>query len=100
MPGAVRYKTLLFLLMLTCFVPSVLAQQFDIAGKSKRVYVPFKIVRSMVVLQLKINGKAYLLDTLNETTFVVKQQLHFRDIVKGEEYMLFYNKINLTSYES
>ena len=51
-------------------------------------------------IQLKINGKAYLLDTLNETTFVVKQQLHFRDIVKGEEYMLFYNKINLTSYES
>lgn len=51
-------------------------------------------------IQLKINGKAYLLDTLNETTFVVKQQLQFRDIVKGEEYMLFYNKINLTSYES
>ena len=66
MPGAVRYKTLLFLLMLICFVPSVLAQQFDIAGKSKRVYVPFKIVRSMVVLQLKINGKGpfnFILDT-------------------------------------
>ncbi len=50
--------------------------------------------------QLKINGKVYLLETLNQTTFVVKQQLQFRDIVKGEEYLLFYSKINLTSYES
>jgi phosphatidylserine/phosphatidylglycerophosphate/cardiolipin synthase-like enzyme len=51
-------------------------------------------------IQLKINGKAYLLDTLNESTFVVKQQLQYRDVVNAEEYMLFYNKINLTSYES
>lgn len=51
-------------------------------------------------IQLKINGKAYLLDTLNESTFVVKQQIQTRDIIKGEEYMLFYNNINLTSYES
>lgn len=51
-------------------------------------------------IQLKINGKAYLLDTLNESTFVVKQQLQHRDIVNAEEYLLFYNKINLTSYES
>ncbi|WP_026750663.1 phosphatidylserine/phosphatidylglycerophosphate/cardiolipin synthase family protein [Sediminibacterium sp. C3] len=51
-------------------------------------------------IQLKIMGKAYLLDKLNEFTFVVKKKLHFKDIVKGEEYMLFYNKINLTKYES
>jgi hypothetical protein len=52
--------------MLICCVSSALAQQFEITGKKKRVYVPFKIVRSMVVVKLKINGKGpynFILDT-------------------------------------
>lgn len=63
---AVRNKMLLFLLMLICCVPSVRAQQFDIVGNRKRAYVPFKIVRSMVVIQLTINTKGpynFILDT-------------------------------------
>lgn len=66
MRGAVRYKILLFLLMLICCVSSALAQQFELAGKKKRVSMPFKIVRSMVVVQLKINDKGpfnFILDT-------------------------------------
>lgn len=50
-------------------------------------------------IQFEINGKGYLLETLNETTFVVNKQLQQRDVVKGEKYILFYNKINLTMYE-
>lgn len=51
-------------------------------------------------IQFEINGKAYLIDTLNESTFVVKQQLKWDETVNAEKYMLFYKKINLTSYES
>ena len=51
-------------------------------------------------IQFEINGKTYLLDTLNETTFVVTKQLPRGEIVNAEKYMLFYNKINLKSYES
>jgi len=66
MPRIVGYKFLLFLLTLICCTPSVRAQQFDIIGKKKRVYVPFEIVRSMVIVQLKINGTGpynFILDT-------------------------------------
>lgn len=51
-------------------------------------------------IQFEINGKAYLLDCLNESTFAVKKQLHWQEIVNAEKYMFFYNKINLTKYEA
>ncbi len=63
---AVKYKTLLFLLTLICCASTICAQQFDIIGTKKRANVPFKIVRSMVVVQLKINTKGpynFILDT-------------------------------------
>ncbi len=50
-------------------------------------------------VQFEINGKAYLLDCLNDSTFAVKKQLHWREIVNAEKYIYFYNKINLTKYE-
>lgn len=66
MPGVVRYKILILLLVLFTFAESTLAQQFDIVGNKKRVLIPFKIIRSMVVIQLKINNKGpfnFILDT-------------------------------------
>lgn len=66
MPRVVRYNILLFLLALITCATSAHAQQFDISGNKKRVYVPFKVIRSMVVIQLKINNKGpynFILDT-------------------------------------
>jgi len=57
---------LLCLLALITCATSARAQQFDISGNKKRVYVPFKVVRSMVIIQLKINKKGpynFILDT-------------------------------------
>jgi phosphatidylserine/phosphatidylglycerophosphate/cardiolipin synthase-like enzyme len=51
-------------------------------------------------IQFEINGKAYLLDCLNESTLAVKKQLHWKEIVNAEKHMFFYNKINLTNYEA
>jgi len=66
MPRGVRYSILLFLLTFVCCVPCAKAQHFDIARNKKRVYVPFKVVRSMIVIPLKINNKGpynFILDT-------------------------------------
>lgn len=66
MPRVVRYRVLIILLALICCVPTARAQHFNIEGKKKRIYVPFKIVRGMVVMQLKINNKGpynFILDT-------------------------------------
>ena len=52
------------IICLSCYIAS--AQQFNIPGTNKRQTVPFKLVRSMVVIQLKINGKGpfnFILDT-------------------------------------
>ena len=63
---AVKYKIFLFLLTFICCASLANAQQFDIVGNKKRVSVGFKVIRSMVVLQLKINGTGpynFVLDT-------------------------------------
>lgn len=51
-------------------------------------------------MQFEINGKSYLLESLNENTFLVKQHLRKGEIVHAEKYILFYTKIILTTYES
>jgi hypothetical protein len=51
-------------------------------------------------VQFEINDKTYLLEILNETTFALKKQLQRSEIAKVEKYMLFYNMIKMTSYES
>ncbi|MFD0751025.1 aspartyl protease family protein [Mucilaginibacter calamicampi] len=66
MSRAVKYNTLLFLLTLICCASSAWAQQFDIIGKKNRVSINFKLIRSMVVVPLKINSKGpynFILDT-------------------------------------
>jgi len=66
MPRVVRFNILLCLLALIICATSARAQQFNISGNKKRAYVPFKVIRSMVVIQLKINNKGpynFILDT-------------------------------------
>lgn len=59
-----RFLMLTGLLCLCCFFTS--AQYFDLQGNRKRVNIPFKLVRDMVVIQLNINNKGpfnFILDT-------------------------------------
>jgi len=66
MSRVVKCNTILFLLTLICWASSVCAQQFDITGNKKRAFLHFKMIRSMVVIPLKINGKGpynFILDT-------------------------------------
>lgn len=63
----IKLLPILGLLYLLCFnATPVKAQYFDIEGNSKSVRVPFKLVRNLVVIQLKINDKGpfnFILDT-------------------------------------
>ena len=47
------YPFFLWLLLTNCFNPSAIAQSFSIIGNAKRVNIPFKLVRNLVVIQLK-----------------------------------------------
>jgi predicted aspartyl protease len=63
----IRYGGL-WLLFLTFFVCPFFAssQSFDLAGAKKRTTLPFRIIRNMVIVELKINGKGpfnFILDT-------------------------------------
>jgi hypothetical protein len=54
------------LILLCCSCKCANAQYFDLQGSRKHVNVPFRIVRDMVVIQLKINNKGpfnFILDT-------------------------------------
>src|SRR5476649_1356667 len=60
------YRVFLWLLLLNVLNPSAKAQSFDITGHSKRVKIPFRLVRNLVVIQLKINNKGpfnFIMDT-------------------------------------
>jgi hypothetical protein len=43
--------------LLCCFIIPAKAQYFDVDSVSKRVTIPFKLVRNLVVIELKINNK-------------------------------------------
>ncbi|MDO9253902.1 MAG: phospholipase D-like domain-containing protein [Bacteroidales bacterium] len=51
-------------------------------------------------IQFEINDKSYLLESLNDTIFVLKRPLDRNETKNAEKYMFFYNNIYLTSYES
>ncbi|HWZ03105.1 MAG TPA: aspartyl protease family protein [Mucilaginibacter sp.] len=60
------YLYLLCLLLLNCSAPSAGAQYFEITGHQKKVNIPFRLVRNLVVIQLKINNKGpfnFIMDT-------------------------------------
>ncbi|PJJ83695.1 PDZ domain-containing protein [Mucilaginibacter auburnensis] len=66
MPRGARYILLFVFAVSALWSAKVQAQHFDITDGKKRVYVPFKMVRSMVVIQLKINNSGpynFVLDT-------------------------------------
>ncbi|HEY4327033.1 MAG TPA: aspartyl protease family protein [Mucilaginibacter sp.] len=61
-----RLRVLALLILLCCSSFKVNAQYFDLEGGRKRVNIPFRIVRDMVVIHLTINHKGpynFILDT-------------------------------------
>jgi hypothetical protein len=66
MPYKTIYRFFLWLLFLNSFHAPVHAQYFDITGHKKRVHIPFRMIRNMMVIQLKINNKGpfnFIMDT-------------------------------------
>ena len=60
------YCFFLLLFILSWCVNPVNAQYFDITGKRKKVSIPFRLVRDLMVVKLKINNKGpfnFVLDT-------------------------------------
>lgn len=61
MKSSVRKVTLLGLIISTAilgvFCSSANAQYFDLQGNRKRVTIPFKMIRDLIIIQLDINGK-------------------------------------------
>ena len=66
MPYKTIYRFFLWLLLLNSFHTPVHAQYFDISGHKKRVHIPFRMIRNMLVIKLKINNKGpfnFIMDT-------------------------------------
>jgi hypothetical protein len=57
MPNKIIPRYFLWLVLLNLFFVSAHAQYFDINGHNKKVTIPFRMVRNMVVIKLKINNK-------------------------------------------
>lgn len=61
-----RLRVLALLILLCCSYLAANAQYFDIEGGRKRVNIPFRMVRDMLVIRLTINDKGpynFILDT-------------------------------------
>ena len=66
MPYKLILRCFLWLLFTNCFFTTVNAQYFDITGHKKRVTIPFRLVRNLVIVQLKINNEGpfnFIMDT-------------------------------------
>jgi hypothetical protein len=66
MPYKTVFRFFLWLMLLNCLIPSVLAQSFDISGHKRKITIPFRLVRNLVVIKLKINDKGpynFIMDT-------------------------------------
>jgi hypothetical protein len=53
-------------MFLICFFSPLYAQYFDITGNKKKVDIPFRMIRNMVVIKLRINNKGpfnFIMDT-------------------------------------
>lgn len=60
------YSCFGLLLLATLYPVKTKAQYFDITGGKKRVSIPFKLVRNLVIVQLRINNKGpfnFVMDT-------------------------------------
>lgn len=76
------------------------SKEFELGIKNHPVFYTMLKKPDTRELQFEINGKTYLIEMLNDNTFVVKQQLQRKEIVNAEKYILFYKEIKLTTYES
>jgi hypothetical protein len=59
-------RTIALLCILSCCFLQARAQYFDLQGNRKRVTIPFRLIRNMVIIQLNINGIGpfnFVLDT-------------------------------------
>ena len=57
---------IVFAYFTNCLLPAVKAQSFELADTKKRVSLPFRLVRNMIVIELMINAKGpynFILDT-------------------------------------
>ncbi len=66
MPYKLILRCFLWLLLTNCVFTTVNAQYFDITGHKKKVTIRFRLVRNLVIVQLKINNKGpfnFIMDT-------------------------------------
>src|ERR1700744_858471 len=59
-------RLLLSTLLAACFILPAKAQYFDITGNRKKTKIPFRMVRNMIIIKLKINGRGpynFIMDT-------------------------------------
>src|ERR1700749_2513731 len=66
MPYKIIIRCFLWLLLSGYVFNTASAQSFGITGHKKRVEIPFKLVRNLVIVQLKINGQGpynFIMDT-------------------------------------
>lgn len=65
MPYKIIFRCFLWLLLSGAFFTAN-AQYFDIAGHKRKVTIPFKLIRNLVIIKLKINGNGpynFIMDT-------------------------------------
>jgi hypothetical protein len=66
MPGGSCYRRFVILLLfIYCGMP-VHAQFFELTGNKKKVEIPFKLVRNLVVIKARVNNRGpynFILDT-------------------------------------
>lgn len=114
------YRFILWLLYLNCFIlTSTYAQSFDIDNYHKRVSIPFRLVRNMVIIQLQINNKGpfnFVMDTgvglmiitdpevIDSLKIPVRRLLKLRGFGENESYEAYASPVlnigipGLTSY--
>ena len=66
MPYKIIFRCFLWLMFSGAFYTAANAQYFDISGHKKRVSIPFRLVRNLVIIKLKINGMGpynFIMDT-------------------------------------
>jgi len=97
--GALRHAFLL-LIVLFCWHAPAKAQYFDLKDKRKRVSIPFKMIRDMIIIQLNINNKGpfnFILDTgvglmlitdpkLIDSLNIIKHTLKIQGIGDGDAF--------------
>jgi hypothetical protein len=97
-----RFATLLLLQCFCCHWAG--AQYFDLKAGRKHVNIPFRIIRNLVIIELKINGKGpfnFVLDTgvglmlitdpnlIDSINIVNKRTLRIAGLGEGGEYLAY-----------